>query len=290
VTAFRESGKVVPEPPEKQQVQQKEVTMFWGLVLVTAEVALITWLDYELIGSYYSLDVFYCLPVMQAARLGAIHALRKTDTQLPIYFAIFTGITWSLAEALILPDFPKSAFLLNAFSRSVAFTVIGRVVAKLWKERVFGLKDVLTNLNNRAEFFKNFEIEQLRSDRSGSPYSVMFIDIDRFKELNDQFGHIKGDEALKILAEVLRRNCRKIDSLARIGGDEFALLLPDTDRRSCEFALQRIQTDAEGVFQKEGWPISVSIGYVTETGSKRSIQEILHDADRIMYSAKTTKQ
>lgn len=255
--------------------------MFWGLALVVAEVALITWSNYVLVGSYYSLDIFYCLPVMQAARLSAIHALRKTDTQLPLYFAIFTGITWSLAEALIMPDFPQSAFLLNAFSRSVAFTVIGRVVVKLLKERAHGRKDVLTNLDNRAEFFKLFELEQLRSERSGSPYSVMIIDIDRLKDPNDQLGHIKGDEVLIIMADILRKNCRKIDCKARIGGEKFALLLPDTDRRSCEFALQRIKTDAEQEFHNKGWPISVSTRYVTETGNKRSVQEILHDTDRM---------
>lgn len=263
--------------------------MFWGLALVVAEVVFITWSNYALVGSYYSLDIFYCLPVMQAARLSAIQASRKTDTQLPVYFAIFTGITWSLAEALILPDFPKTAFLLNAFSRSVAFTVIGRVVIRLLKEREYGRKDVLTNLDTPAEFFKRFELEQLRSERSGSPYSVVFINIDRFKDPNDQLGQIKGDEALVLMADILRKNCRKIDSKARIGGEKFALLLPDTDRRSSEFVLQRIKTDSEQEFNIKGWPISVLTGCVTETGRTQGIQEILHEAERAIYSGKSTK-
>ncbi len=263
--------------------------MFWGLTLVVAEVALITWANYTLVGSYYSLDILYCLPVMQAARLSAIKASRKTDTQLPLYFAIFTGITWSLAEALIMPDFPKVAFLLNAFSRSVAFTVIGRVVIKLFKEREYGRKDELTNLDTPAEFFKRFELEQHRSERSGKPYSVMFINIDRFKDPNDQLGQIKGDEALVVMADVLRKNCRKIDSKARIGGEKFALLLPDTDRRASEFVLQRIKSDSEQEFSTKGWPISVFTGCVTETGKKRGIQEILHEAEQVTYSGRSTK-
>ncbi len=264
--------------------------MFWGLALVIAEVVIITWADYALVGSYYSLDIFYCLPVMQAARLSAIHALRKTDTQLPLYFAIFTGITWSLAEALILPDFPKWAFLLNAFSRSVAFTVIGRVVIKLFKEREYGRKDELTNLDTPAEFFKRFELEQLRSERTGSPYSVMFINIDRFTDPNDQLSQIKGDESLVVMADVLRKNCRKIDTKARIGGNEFALLLPDTDRRSSEFVLQRIKNDAEQAFNAKGWPISVLTGCVTETGRARGVQDVLHDAERAIYSGRSPKR
>jgi diguanylate cyclase (GGDEF)-like protein len=264
--------------------------MFWGLTLVIAEVAFITWANYALVGSYYSLDIFYCLPVMQAARLSAVHALRKTDTQLPLYFAVFTGITWSLAEAMLLPDFPKWAFLLNAFSRSVAFTVIGRVVVKLLKEREYGRKDELTHLDTPAEFFKRFELEQLRSERTGSPYSVMFVNIDRFKDPNDQFGQIKGDEALVVMADVLRKNCRKIDSKARIGSSEFALLLPDTDRRSSEFVLQRVKTDAEQAFNARGWPISVLTGCVTETGRTRGVQDVLHEAERVIYSGVSAKR
>lgn len=264
--------------------------MFWKLVLVVAEIAIITLVDYAIVGTYYSLDVFYCLPVLQAARLGAIHAMRKTDTHIPTYIAVFTGIVWSLAEAMIMPDFPMSAFLLNAFSRSVTFTVIARIVTKLWIEREYGLRDVLTNLDNRAEFLQRFEIEQLRSVRSSKSYSVMFIDIDQFKNLNDKFGHSTGDEALKKVADVLRQNSRKIDILARVGGDEFALLLPETDKNSCDLIQERIKADADAEFQKHGWPISLSIGCVSETGGKRSIQDLLHDADQIMYAIKNAKK
>jgi len=263
--------------------------MFWGLTLVVSEVIFITWANYALIGPFYSLDIFYCLPVMQAARLSAIKASRKTDTQLPLYFAIFTGITWSLAEALIMPDFPNDAFLLNALSRSVAFTVIGRVVVRLLKEREYGRKDMLTNLDTPAEFFKRFELEQLRSERTGSPYSVVFINIDRFKDPNDPLAQIKGDEALVLMADILRKNCRKIDSKARVGGEKFALLLPDTDRRSSEFVLQRIKADAEQEFNTKGWPISVLTGCVTETGRAHSVQEILREAERVIYSGKNTR-
>lgn len=264
--------------------------MSWNFVLIVAEVALITFLNYAMVGSHYSLDVFYCLPVIQAARLGAIHAMRKTDTQMPVYFAVFTGIVWSVAEAIIFPDFPIDAFLLNVFSRSVTFTVIARVVTKLWKEREHGIRDMLTNLDNRAEFFQRFETEQLRSERSGKSYSVMFIDIDKFKDMNDKFGHATGDEVLKKVANLLLKNSRKIDTVARIGGDEFALLLPETEQNSCELVIRRIMTDAEIEFQKQGWPISLSVGCVAETGKNRSIMEILHDADKIMYSIKNAKK
>ncbi|MBK9160704.1 MAG: GGDEF domain-containing protein [Nitrosomonadales bacterium] len=260
--------------------------MFWNLALVVVEVVIITVLDYAVVNSPVSLDVFYCLPVIQAARLGSIQAMRRTDSQIPLYFAIFTGVTWSVAEAMMHPDFPLSAFLLNAFSRSVTFTVLARVVARLWKEREYGISDHLTKLNNRAEFMQRFEVEQLRSERTGKPYSAMFVDIDNFKALNDRFGHDAGDKALKRLANVLRQNSRKIDILARIGGDEFVLLFPETEHDSCTTVSDRIRKDAHMEFEKHGWPISVSIGCVSETGRNRNIEEILREADQIMYTAK----
>ncbi len=204
---------------------------FWTFFLVIAEILFITYLGYKGAGTYYSLDVLYCLPVIQAARLGAIQSMRRFDTQIPTVTAIVAAIAWSIAEAAIIwPNFPFNAFALNVFTRSVTFLVVGRVVVKLWKEREFSRKDALTNLDNRLEFFDRFEIEQLRSERSGNPYSLLFIDIDKLKMLNDNQGHHVGDEALKMLADILRENSRRIDTVSRFGGDEFVLLFPRNRR------------------------------------------------------------
>lgn len=261
--------------------------MFWSFFLVAAEILLITFLNYKEVGTYYSLDVLYCLPIIQAARLSAIQALRRSDTKIPVVVGTFAALVWTVAEfAAVYPDYPLDAFVLNTFARSVTFTVIGRVVAKLWREREFARKDALTNLANRLEFLERFEIEQSRSERSGRPYSVLFIDIDQFKRLNDQQGHHVGDDALKIVADILRDNSRQVDTIARFGGDEFVLLVPETDARSCEVLIDRILAAGEKIFQSQGWQISMSIGHATEVGRKRSVDEILREADRNMYSIK----
>ncbi len=270
---------------------KKQKHLFWNILLVVAEVLFITFLDYELAETYYSLDVLYCLPVIQAARLGAIRAMRRSDTILPDLVGIFSAIVWSIAEAAItFPVFPLNAVALNIFTRSVTFTVIGRVIAKLWREREYARKDALTDLANRLELFERFETEQLRSERSGIPYSVLFIDIDQFKVLNDNHGHHVGDDALKKLADILRENSRKVDTVARLGGDEFALLFPETDEQSCEMFVSRIKLASEREFQSLDWQISLSIGHVTEVGKKRSIDEILREADEKMYAIKKRRQ
>ena len=207
---------------------------FVGLLLVAVEVAIITYLDYGFAGTYYSLDVLYCLPVVQAARIGAIRAMRKTDSQTSTIIGVVCAVAWSAAEAAIIwPIYPLGAIAMNIFTRSVTFTVLGRVVTRLWKEREYSRKDTLTNLANRLEFTERFQAEQLRSERSGSPYSLLFIDINQFKMLNDNHGHHVGDEALKDVAGILKGNSRNVDTVARIGGDEFVMLFPETDGRSC---------------------------------------------------------
>lgn len=261
--------------------------MFWSSLLVAAEVFLITLLNYKLTGTYYSVDALYCLPIVQAAHLSAIRALRRSDTKIPVVIGTLVAIAWTAAEYwAAYPDYPLGALLLNVFARSVTFTVIGRVVAKLWREREYARKDALTDLANRLEFFDRIEVEQSRSERSGLPYSVLFIDIDEFKKLNDQQGHHVGDDALKVVAKVLKDNSRQVDTIARFGGDEFVLLIPETDENSCVILIKRILAAAEQVFQSQNWQISLSIGHATETGKKRDIDAILREADKKMYSIK----
>ncbi|HEY8887570.1 MAG TPA: GGDEF domain-containing protein, partial [Gallionella sp.] len=207
----------------------------WRFLLVVVEILLITFFDYKVAGTYFSLDVLYCLPVIQAAQIGAIRSMRRSDKQTSTIIGVLSAVAWSVAEAAIIwPGFPPVAFAMNIFTRSVTFTVLGRVVAKLWKEREYSRKDTLTDLANRLEFNERFEVEQLRSERSGSPYSLLFIDIDQFKILNDQHGHHVGDKALKAVASILKDNSRSVDTVARIGGDEFVLLFPETDEYICD--------------------------------------------------------
>lgn len=265
----------------------KIINNFWNLVFIVAEVLLIAFVAYRESATYYSFDVFYCVPILHAARLSSIRALRRSDSKLPLIIGIFVGIVWTTGEFLaVYPDYPWSVWLLNTFARSVTFTVIGRVMAKVWREREASRKDMLTDLANRLEFTERFAIEQSRSDRSGKPYSLLFIDIDQFKSLNDEQGHHIGDEALKSLSAILTNNSRAGDVVCRFGGDEFALLFPETDDTSCAMLASRIIEVAKAEFQNKGWPIALSVGCVTGSGSSQSIEELLQIADGKMYSMK----
>lgn len=263
------------------------INNFRNFVFIVAEVLLIAFVAYRESATYYSFDVFYCVPILHAARLSSIRALRRSDTQIPTIVGIFVGIVWTTGEFLaVYPDYPWNAWLLNAFARSVTFTVIGRVIAKVWREREFSRRDMLTSLANRLEFTEKFSIEQARSERSGKSYSLLFIDIDQFKSLNDEQGHHTGDEALKALSVILTNNSRTGDVVSRFGGDEFALLFPETDATSCSMLANRIIEVAKTEFKNKSWPIALSVGCVTGSGSSQSIEELLQIADGKMYSMK----
>ena len=266
----------------------KETKTIWGYILVIAEVLLISYLDYVKAKDYISLDVFYCLPIIQAARVSAIRTKRRSDSHAPDVIAVVAAVAWSTAEAAIIwPSFPLFAYVLNVLSRSITFAVVGRVVAKLMKEKIRGGKDALTDLFNRIEFFERFGIEQSRSERSRKPYSVLFIDVDQFKNLNDTLGHQVGDEALKSVAEILRNNSREADIVCRFGGDEFALLYPGMDESACTMLVNRIKLESSREFRNQGWPITLAIGHVTETGKLHSPDKILRTAYKKMYSTKS---
>ncbi|MGC8778076.1 MAG: GGDEF domain-containing protein, partial [Candidatus Caldatribacteriaceae bacterium] len=150
----------------------------------------------------------------------------------------------------------------------------------------FALYDQLTGLYNRR-FLEEYLAKELeRCRREGYPLSVAFVDVDAFKKINDVYGHVFGDEVLKMVAEVMRKAVRASDVLARYGGDEFVLVLP----RASEFdALQVMERIAKGLRagQIQGEPFSVRISYGVYTWDReRNLVELFQEIDRRMYRMK----
>ncbi|WP_218852460.1 diguanylate cyclase [Carboxydothermus ferrireducens] len=145
-------------------------------------------------------------------------------------------------------------------------------------------RDVLTGLYNRA-FFEE-EVKRMEKGRE-YPISVLICDLDNLKAVNDMFGHDKGDLLLKRAAEVLRNGVRQSDVVARIGGDEFGILLPGTSREAAEEIAQRI-LEKVGEYNKlhPDLPLSLSIGVSTALKPGASLWETLREADDAMYRNK----
>jgi diguanylate cyclase (GGDEF)-like protein len=227
-------------------------------------------------SSYYSLDVLYCLPVIQTARFAAIQSQSSAETFSLSFVAIVCAVAWSTAEAAVTwPNFPIGAVLMNIITRAVTFTIIARVIVKLWKDRESARKDPLTGLTNRFELTKSLEEMQLRSESSGSPYTLLFFDIELFKVFNHKFGLQSGDDVLKQLAVVLQEATKINDIVSRFISDEFYVLLPDMDEQLSHRVARRICGAAERKFKQKGWELTLSYGLVSDIGSHKTLEELI---------------
>lgn len=152
--------------------------------------------------------------------------------------------------------------------------------------------DYLTGLNNRRYFIELGEAELARAIRYGSTLSMLMLDIDFFKKVNDTYGHKTGDAVLQKLGQICRETLREIDLPARIGGEEFAILLPETSgEKAVEVAERLRQTIADTPVPLEhGLPLhfTVSIGVATYTGDHINIDMLLNLADQALYQAKNS--
>lgn len=149
--------------------------------------------------------------------------------------------------------------------------------------------DGLTGLTNRRTFDEIISREFSRAARYRRPLSVLIIDIDRFKSINDGYGHLAGDAALRQVAGLLRANLRRDDLLARFGGEEFAVLLPEIDRAGAVAAAEKLRRVVEArplVFDHRRQSVTVSVGVATRAVTDASPVEILRRADANLYAAK----
>jgi diguanylate cyclase (GGDEF)-like protein len=147
--------------------------------------------------------------------------------------------------------------------------------------------DALTGLYNRTFFFAALEREIARGDRSGRAFCLLMLDLDDLKAVNDRYGHIAGDQALRIVSDTIRGGVRKIDVAARYGGDEFVALLPETDPTGGWVLAEKIrQTVAEQGMPGIDPAPTVSVGVVSYPADGRSADALLVSADRAMYASK----
>ena len=151
--------------------------------------------------------------------------------------------------------------------------------------------DVLTGLHNRRAFFDVAATEIARARRYGDSLSVVSIDLDRFKLINDEYGHAAGDIALVRFAEICRRHVREVDLVARIGGEEFALLLPATSEDNAARLAERIRHAVHEITvlaDGQSFDFTVSMGVAAYRGKNDSLEEFMRRADDALYRAKET--
>jgi diguanylate cyclase (GGDEF)-like protein len=149
--------------------------------------------------------------------------------------------------------------------------------------------DPLTGLLNRREFFAQCDREWQRCSRTGSPLSCIMLDLDFFKSINDKYGHLAGDTALRRVGQVLEASSRTVDAVCRYGGEEFALLLPETDLADAAIVAERLRKEIADVcvpFDGRSISLTASLGVATRTPRTSGMDELIHRADSALMTAK----
>lgn len=149
----------------------------------------------------------------------------------------------------------------------------------------FALTDPLTRLYNRRMGIASLDQAMARSQRSGVDLTVLMIDLDQFKKLNDTYGHVQGDQALRATADVLRKTLRRSDTICRYGGEEFMVVLPETSTEEAAVLATRLFTAVEARGHEEKLPITVSIGQAS-VRHEDSAESLLNRADKALYASK----
>ncbi len=148
-------------------------------------------------------------------------------------------------------------------------------------------KDTLTGLYNRRFFDKTLDDEIQRAQRYNRDLSLIMIDIDHFKKFNDTYGHQKGDDVLHTVASILIENSRNSDIVARYGGEEMSIILPETPVDKAALVGEKIRSKVEAnTDRREGVKITISIGVAGLNAKNKNAEEIISSADAALYTAK----
>jgi diguanylate cyclase (GGDEF)-like protein len=199
------------------------------------------------------------------------------------------------AYAAALTIWGSGATRVTTWVVAIGSLTIAGLVVRMLKERLDELvrrlsraaeTDPLTGLLNRRGFNDRLAAELERARRAGRPVGVLVGDLDHFKAVNDRFGHAAGDEALERVAAMLYETKRFSDSVARIGGEEFALILPYTGRPGTKVLAERVRRRVRDSFAEDDVALTMSFGMTVFPDDGESVEALLRAADRAMYEAK----
>jgi diguanylate cyclase (GGDEF)-like protein len=266
-------------------------------LLAVAALASVGLLDY-VTGPWLSFALFYVLPVLAAAWwLGRGPALLAGLT---------AGIAWFEAEAWGHRGEPTRSLMWNSMSRLVMLVAMAAMVVRIRDDRrrlkemnarlselLHGAEklartDALTGLPNRRAFIERLSAELAHAKRNAAPVCIAYLDIDNFKRLNDERGHVEGDQFLKRIAQAIRDTIRGSDVAARLGGDEFAVLFTDAKRASVEPLAHRLLARTRTLGSRyPGLDVGASVGMAWFESAPDAPEELLDRADGAMYEAKS---
>jgi len=238
--------------------------------------------DY-LTGTEISFAFFYLAPVS----IAAWYCGRKEAYIL----SVLAAAIWQAANFLAGQRFTTSFILYwNTATRFGFFIVITLLLTRLRysldNERELSRIDPLTSVYNLRAFEYIASTEIKRAVRTGSPFTIVYMDLDDFKKINDEFGHSVGDSVLQTVGRIVLLNIRRTDVVARVGGDEFVVLLPETAAEGGKVVVEKLRKLLCNEMESNGWKCGLSQGAVTFHASPGTVRHMIEAADTTMYKAK----
>lgn len=255
-----------------------------GLIIIALGVVfLIGTLDY-LTGFELSISLFYLIPVALIAW--------TVDRNTGMRFSVFGAIVWLISNTLSGQSFTNIFIgVWNTLIRFGFFAVVTILLAELRKaleeERMLANTDPLTGVMNRRSFNEVAEKRMIVSEVNRKPYTLAYIDLDDFKGINGRYGQAAGDMLLKTVADVLHKQIRQGDLLARLGEDEFAVLLNNTGEETARTIIQRLLGNLHEKMKFHEWEVTFSIGVLTFLTMPVSADQMVSLTEELMYEAKT---
>jgi diguanylate cyclase (GGDEF)-like protein len=280
LTAERDRPALAPEAAGSAPGPNKTLVVLAGIVLIGLIGVLDTLTGYEL-----AFSLFYLLPIA----FVTWHAGKRAG----IALSVLSGAAWTVADAGAGHIYSQPFILYwNALLRFGFFLTVTLLLAALREslehERQLARLDFLTGAVNGRHFVEMIRAEVERAGRYGRPFTLVYFDVDNFKQVNDRFGHNAGDAVLRAVVAAARARLRASDTVARLGGDEFGALLPETDPDAARVAVTNMHASLRQRVSGEGWPVTFSIGALTCFGAGFAPDALLKAADELMYRVKKT--
>jgi diguanylate cyclase (GGDEF)-like protein len=256
-----------------------------SIILISiVSIGLIGFLDY-LTGPELYFSFFYLFPIV----------LVIWNTKFRFLDLIFSGIcvgVWLIADMFTQSGHSQPFVIIwNMIFLFAYFFIISKILVRLKNqleaEKILATTDPLTGAMNSRFFYEIVSAEIKRHARYLSPFTIVYFDIDDFKQVNDAYGHSVGDSLLKLTVKTLNDNLRATDSIARLGGDEFSILLPETGFEQSASILEKISSVLLNASQSENYYVTFSIGATTVTKNATvTVDEVIRLSDELMYWVK----
>jgi diguanylate cyclase (GGDEF)-like protein len=265
-----------------EKIMKQNISKLVVYLLSTAGILIVGIIDY-ITGVEIRIFPLYFIPVVIAAWFIGIGGV--------LSLSLIAAVVWMTSMYFGDVNYSHiSIWVINFVTQGGAFVVVGLLVAKLndafKREHDLSRTDPLTGLCNTRCFYENASTVLSLCHRNMRAITLAYIDLDNFKHANDTHGHLHGDELLRSVAKIFNENLRASDVVARIGGDEFVILLPETGADDARSTLDKIRHCLAQMPQFQACSVTASIGAVSYSQAPADIGPLVQSADEIMYKVK----